>query len=176
MSRNDDLRQQAWDYFALHAQQRLTTIKFYLVIATTLTAAAVASFGENFQFPGLRLLAGFLLSLLSYAFWRLDFRNRELIKAAEAALRSFEAGDRIHDGGEEPPVEWLFTREQRQSEECEEASRLDKVRDPSHLLRCLPGVVCQLSFCRTPDGNPRYLLEPPRQEPSGLSGWVVVAE
>ena len=47
MSRNDGLRQQAWDYFALHAQQRLTTIKFYLVIATTLTAAAVASFGKT---------------------------------------------------------------------------------------------------------------------------------
>ena len=126
MSRNDRLRQQAWDYFALHAQQRLTTIKFFLAIATTLTAAAVASFGENFQFPGLRLLAGVLLLLLSYAFWRLDFRNRELIKAAEAALRSFEADDRVNDDGEEPPVEWLFTREHRQSEKREETSSRTK--------------------------------------------------
>ena len=70
------LRQQAWDYFALHAQQRLTTVNFYLVVATTLTAAAVASFQEDFGFPGLRLPAGLLLALLSFAFWRLDLRNR----------------------------------------------------------------------------------------------------
>ena len=101
MSRDDYLRRQAWDYFALHAQQRLTTVNFYLVMATALTAGAVASFDESFRFPGLRLPTGLLLSLLSFAFWRLDFRNRELIKAAEAALRSFEAGDRVDDGNEE---------------------------------------------------------------------------
>ena len=117
MSRDDYLHQQAWDYFALHAQQRLTTVNFYLVVATALTAAAVALFGENFRFPGLRMPAGLLLSLLSFAFWRLDIRNRELIKAAEAALRSFEASGRVDDGNGEPPVEWLFTREYRQSEE-----------------------------------------------------------
>ena len=123
MSRDDYLHQQAWNYFALHAQQRLTTVNFYLVVATALTAAAVATFGENFGFPGLRLPAGLLLSLLSFAFWRLDFRNRELIKAAEAALRSREASGRIDDDGNgEPPVEWLFTREHRQSEERKKAT------------------------------------------------------
>ena len=75
MSRDDYLRRQAWDYFALHAQQRLTTVNFYLVMATALTAGAVASFDESFRFPGLRLPTGLLLSLLSFAFWRLDFRN-----------------------------------------------------------------------------------------------------
>ena len=40
MSRDDYLHQQAWNYFALHAQQRLTTVNFYLVLATALTAAA----------------------------------------------------------------------------------------------------------------------------------------
>ena len=123
MSRDDYLHQQAWNYFALHAQQRLTTVNFYLVLATALTAAAVASFGENFEFPGVRLAAGLLLSLLSFAFWRLDFRNRELIKAAETALRALEAsGPRIDDGNGEPPVEWLFTREHRQSAERKRAA------------------------------------------------------
>ena len=75
MSRDDYLHQQAWNYFALHAQQRLTTVNFYLVVATALTAAAVASFGENFEFPRVRLAAGLLLSLLSFAFWRLDFKE-----------------------------------------------------------------------------------------------------
>ena len=101
----------------LHARQRLTTVNFYLVVATGLTAAAVASFDERFGFPGLALPAGLLLSLLSYAFWRLDFRNRELIWAAEAALRSMECQNRVDEGKGDPPLECLFAREYRQSEE-----------------------------------------------------------
>ncbi len=75
MSRDDYLHQQAWNYFALHAQQRLTTVNFYLVLATALTAAAVASFGENFQFPGVRLAAGLLLSLLSFCLLEARFQE-----------------------------------------------------------------------------------------------------
>jgi len=116
LSRAEYLRQQAWDYFALHAQQRLTTVRFYLIVAAALTAASIASLGGNFEFPGLGQVAGSLLSILSFAFWRLDLRNRELIKAAEAALRSFEVSGRADECTREPPVAWLFTREYRQSE------------------------------------------------------------
>ena len=116
MSSDDYLRQQAWDYFALHAQQRLTTVRFYLIVAAALTAAAAASFGENFPVPRLGFAAGLLLSVLSFAFWRLDLRNGELIKAAEAALRSFEARDGADDSVGDPPIQWLFTREYRESE------------------------------------------------------------
>ena len=122
MTHDEYLKQQAWNYFALHAQQRLTTVNFYLVVATTLTAAAVASFGENFGFPGLRLPTGLLLSLLSFVFWRLDFRNRELIEAAETALRCLEGSGPVGDINREPPAEWLFTREYRQSKEREGAT------------------------------------------------------
>ena len=142
MSRDDYLRRQAWDYFALHAQQRLTTVNFYLVVATALTAGAVASFDESFRFPGLRFPTGLLLSLLSFAFWRLDFRNRELIKAAEAALRSFEASDRVDGGNGEPPVEWLFTREYRQSEKHKGAigwTNCVTLRTYSHVFNVLFG-------------------------------------
>jgi hypothetical protein len=41
---DDPLRKQAWDYVALHAQQRLTTLNFYIVLSSALTAAIVASF------------------------------------------------------------------------------------------------------------------------------------
>ena len=143
MRRDDYLHQQAWNYFALHAQQRLTTVNFYLVVATALTAAAVASFGENFAFPCVRLAAGLLLSLLSFAFWRLDFRNRELIKAAEAALRALEASSRSIDYGTgEPPLEWLFTREHRQSAERKGAAgwtRYVVPRTYSHVFNVLFG-------------------------------------
>jgi hypothetical protein len=90
VSQDDHLKRQAWDYFALHAQQRLTTLNFFVVLATALTATAVTSFDNDFRFPLLRLPAGLMLAVLSVAFWRLDLRNRDLIKAAEAALRQFE--------------------------------------------------------------------------------------
>ena len=142
MNRDDYLRQQAWDYFALHAQQRLTTVRFYLVVAAALTAAAIASFGENFHIPCLGLAAGLLLSLLSYAFWRLDLRNRELIKAAEAVLRSFEATDQADDPMQEPPIQWLFTREYRESEKRRrEAKWVSRVilRSYSHVFNVVYG-------------------------------------
>ena len=142
MSRNEYLRQQAWDYFALHAQQRLTTVNFYLIVATALTAVAVASFEENFGFPGLGLPAGLLLSLLSFAFWRLDFRNRELIWSAEAALRSLEADSPVDGGTGELPLEWLFTREHRQSEKRKSATNWKSYLIPhtySHVFNVLYG-------------------------------------
>lgn len=108
-----DLRQQAWSYFALHAQQRLTTLNFYLVLASALTAATVASFQNNFAFPLLRVPAGVLLALLSFIFWRLDVRNRSLIQEAEAALCSFELGGKTDDWSSDLPPECLFSRERR---------------------------------------------------------------
>ena len=133
------------DYFALHAQQRLTTVNFYLVVATTLTAMAVASFEEKFGFPGLALPAGLLLSTLSAAFWRLDLRNRQLIWAAEAALRSFETSDRIDDGTGEAPPEWLFTREYRASQKRERTTGWKSYVIPytySHVFNVLFGSFC----------------------------------
>ena len=143
------LQQQAWNYFALHAQQRLTTVNYYLVVATTLTATAVASFSEDFGFPGLRFPAGLLLSLLSFAFWRLDFRNRELINAAEATLRSLEASSGIDDSNGKPPVEWLFTREHCQSEERRAtASWANRIvpRTYSHVFNVLFGSFLVVGF------------------------------
>ena len=78
--------------------------------------------GAESPFLGLRLPAGLLLSLLSFAFWRLDRRNRELITAAEVALREFEDRGRVDGDDREAPVVWLFTREQRQSEKRKAAT------------------------------------------------------
>jgi hypothetical protein len=111
---DDPLRKQAWDYFALHAQQRLTTLNFYVVLSSALTAAIVASFQKDFKFPLLRGVAGFLLAVFSYAFWRLDVRNRWFIKRAEAALSAFELGHRQDDwSSPHLPVEFLFSDERR---------------------------------------------------------------
>ena len=122
-SADDPLRQQAWAYFALHAQQRLTTLNFYLLLASALTAATVASLQNNFRFPLLRVPAGLMLALLSFVFWRLDLRNRWLIKHAEAALTAFELGHQPDNGNRELPPEYLFANEQRDAKRRHERKR-----------------------------------------------------
>ena len=90
---DDRLRKQAWEYFQLHASQRLTTFNFYLAVCTAIAAGEVASFHREFNFPALRVVFGALLVVFSFVFWKLDERNRLLIKNAEAALKFFEEQD-----------------------------------------------------------------------------------
>jgi len=104
----EPLRKQAWDYFQLHAAQRLTTFNFYLVACSAIAAGEVASFHKDFNFPALRIVLGCLLIVLSFVFWRLDERNRLLIKNAEAALKFFEEQD-----AKDPAVTHLFRMEER---------------------------------------------------------------
>src|SRR5262249_27505239 len=109
----DPLRQQAWAYFALHAQQRLITLNFYLLLAAALTTATVASFQRDFKFPLLRVPAGALLVLFSFVFWRLDLRTRTLVKNAEAALTAYELDHQVDDWTREIPTQFLFAIERR---------------------------------------------------------------
>ncbi len=48
----------------------------------------------------------------AFVFWKLDRRNRELIKNSEAALRYFESLCEVKDDGEQPSVVKIFTREE----------------------------------------------------------------
>jgi hypothetical protein len=56
-------------------------------------------------------LLGFLLIFFSFVFWKLDSRNKDLIKGAEAALEYFEQNSNLKDEGEEPHVAKIFARE-----------------------------------------------------------------
>lgn len=98
----------AWDYFALHAQQRLTTFNFFLVFSTLLTGGLLTTFQREFRVPMLGVVAGILLALLAFVFWRLDRRNRQLIKNAEDGLRHLE---RAWNPGTEPPPFAVFLRD-----------------------------------------------------------------
>ncbi len=81
-------RDYAWQWFALHAAQRMQTFNFFLV-ATAFLVAAYAGLIEKYPIPaGLVALLG---AWLAYWFNRLDYRNRELVKAGEAALKVSEA-------------------------------------------------------------------------------------
>jgi len=108
----EDLHKQAWDYFHMHADQRLTTFNFFIVLSSVITTALIASLRGESEVPFLGVLFGLLLTLFSFVFWKLDSRNKQLIKAAEAALKFFESLVELEDTEDEPHVARLFLREE----------------------------------------------------------------
>jgi len=82
-------RKYLWGYFQLHASQRLTTFNFYIVLSTLLSTGLFSTFQKDFTVP-VGVILGFLLVCFSFVFWKLDERNKGLIKLAETALMDLE--------------------------------------------------------------------------------------
>ena len=108
-----ELREQAWSYFDRHAEQRLKTFNFYLLLCGGVIAGVVAASKDHLD--GAWPLA-FLLSFVSLVFWRLDVRNRQLTKHSEEALKLLE--DELplpDDPGPLPHRCKLFRREEAET-------------------------------------------------------------
>ncbi len=84
------MRTHAWNYFQLHAQQRLSVFNFYIVLAGALTTGLVTSLPKADEQTALPIALGSLLIFFSFVFSRLDVRNSSLIKNAEGGLREIE--------------------------------------------------------------------------------------
>ena len=87
------LRKQAWDYFVTHASQRMTIFNFYIVLSSVTVTSYFASFKNDSNLESARWILALLLCLFAFIFWKLDERNKTLIKNAERALKYFEDGD-----------------------------------------------------------------------------------
>jgi hypothetical protein len=109
---DEELRQQAWNFFQMQAGQRLTTFNFYIAISSLLIAGLVATLKSDIDVPYLGLAFGLLLILFSFIFWKLDQRNGDLIKGAEAALKYFEKKAPLADDSGAPHVAKRFSREE----------------------------------------------------------------
>lgn len=84
----------AWDWFSLHANQRMQSINLLLVsVALAVTGYGVAFQSKNYIVAAVICCAGVMIAL---CFAGLDIRNRQLVRAAEAALRTIE--DRLAVG------------------------------------------------------------------------------
>jgi hypothetical protein len=71
-------------WFEFHAQQRITSFNFYLVIYSGLAAAVSFSLKEKLQLGS--ILISLMMIGVSILFWQLDVRNRQLIKIGESIL------------------------------------------------------------------------------------------
>lgn len=108
-----EMREYSWNYFIAFAEARLSTFRFYLVFCTILIAgiASILSTDENW----LAIPLGFLLSFLSFIYWKVDIRHKALIKHAEQALEYLEKQFPLPADEKQPHVLQLFYSEAERS-------------------------------------------------------------
>jgi hypothetical protein len=114
----EDLRKQAWDFFQVQAAQRLTTFNFYIALSSLMSGGLALSLKPDTASPFLTAIIGGLITILSLVFWKLDERNRHLIKSAEETLKFFEQETPYRDEPTgRPHVAKRFLREAFDTEE-----------------------------------------------------------
>ena len=96
-------RSSLWDYFSMHADQRLKTFNYYLIVFAIFTGAFTNNLKENQNYTLLSIIP-FLSSIVSFVFWKLDKRNRQMIKNAEIAIKSIDDLLVINAIGEVNPI------------------------------------------------------------------------
>ncbi|WHP18935.1 hypothetical protein [Cellulomonas sp. ES6] len=78
----------AWQWFALHAAQRMQLLNYFLLSAGFITAGYGATLNSSRPHVAGAVAAGGCI--LAVLFWRLDVRTRELIRVAERPLEDLE--------------------------------------------------------------------------------------
>lgn len=82
-----EAREHAWNWFSLHANQRMQSLYYFLIAVAFLSAAYV---GALTRADIVAVSIAFVGLLLTFAFRRLELRSRELIHLGESALRKIE--------------------------------------------------------------------------------------
>ncbi len=85
-----ELFDSAWKYFQLHANQRVTHFNFFIVISTALISGTLSVLHPEIKLYRLSIGLGLIQVLLAFLFWRLELRNKELVKHAEKVLKAIE--------------------------------------------------------------------------------------
>lgn len=105
----------AWDYFSLHAGQRMSLFNFFVILAVLMTTGIVSTFHPEFNAHGLGVGLGLALILVVFVFWKLDQRVKFFLKNAEAALADLEQRFPVPDNSSQPHVTQLFRWEEYQT-------------------------------------------------------------
>ena len=87
-----EVRNHCWNYFALHAQQRMSAFQFFITLETALIGAGFFVLQAQSQFSNSYwpIMIGPMITVLAFVFWKIDQRTRDLIKTAEISLNEME--------------------------------------------------------------------------------------
>ena len=87
-----EIRTHLWNYFTLHAQQRMGVFQFFITLETALIGAGLYVLQSSSQFANSywALAIGPFISMLAFVFWKIDQRTKDLIEAAERLLKELE--------------------------------------------------------------------------------------
>jgi len=110
LQKEEMMRNYAWSYFAYHADQRMKTFNFFLVVAG-FAAGGITSLLRDGGNPRWVCPLGTILTLLSLIFWKIDQRNRRLVRNGEAALKYLDALQGNPKQSGEPHVLDIFERD-----------------------------------------------------------------
>ena len=103
-------REYAWNYFEIHADQRLRAFHFYIVLSTALVGGFLLLLRDDHGHKWMSAL-GFLLAFFSFVFSKLDRRTRDLINHAEDALKFLDSHHDLKDVEGRPHPLKLFSRD-----------------------------------------------------------------
>jgi len=78
----------AWNWFDLHAKQRMSLFRYFLIITGILVSGYVTAFVNDYS--SLIVAIGVIGAFQSAAFIAFDFRSRELTRRAENVLEKIE--------------------------------------------------------------------------------------
>ncbi len=79
-----------WDYFAIHANQRIQILNFYIVLETFFITGLLTLFQLDGELTLFRLVISIAIIFFSLIFYALDTRTKTMIKYSEDALKAIE--------------------------------------------------------------------------------------
>lgn len=81
-----EFREYLWKYFALHADQRLKTFNFYIVVSAVFISGYLNLISKSDHYSWSCIIP-FFLAITSFIFWKLDLRTKRMVKEAERGLK-----------------------------------------------------------------------------------------
>jgi hypothetical protein len=130
-----EARRYLWQYFEIHSEQRLKTFNFFLIMAAVTTTGYIAVVKESMP-SCLGMALGLMLVFLSFLFWQLDRRNKDLIGHAEKGLMHLEAKIPVPISGSDGFVLKIFSCEESQTRAKKEQRRTLGLRWYPTYSRC----------------------------------------
>jgi hypothetical protein len=109
-AKEEIFRTYAWAYFSFHADQRMKTFNFFLIVSG-LVAGGIVTLLRDGGNPWIVAPLGLALSMLCLLFWRLDQRNHVLVRNGEAALKFLDSQHDLPLSDGTPHVLCIFERD-----------------------------------------------------------------